>query len=87
MFIIFKFASDISSTFGIHGQIDNPKVRDTIINLSKIAIANGKSCGTIARDINAFKFYKDAGFQWFCSGVTNMLQDGMKNYLANMKNS
>ena len=85
--VLFFGPSDISSTFGIHGQIDNPKVRDTIINLSKIAIANGKSCGTIARDINAFKFYKDAGFQWFCSGVTNMLQDGMKNYLANMKNS
>lgn len=85
--VLFFGPSDISSTFGIHGQIDNPKVRDTITNLSKIAIANGKSCGTIARDINAFKFYKDAGFQWFCSGVTNMLQDGMKNYLANMKNS
>ena len=85
--VLFFGPSDISSTFRIHGQIDNPKVRDTIINLSKIAIANGKSCGTIARDINAFKFYKDAGFQWFCSGVTNMLQDGMKNYLANMKNS
>ena len=85
--VLFFGPSDISSAFGIHGQIDNPIVRDAITNLSKIAIANGKSCGTIARDINAFKFYKDAGFQWFCSGVTNMLQDGMKNYLSNMENS
>ena len=85
--VLFFGPSDISSAFGIHGQIDNPKVRDAITKLSKIAIANGKSCGTIARNINAFKFYKDAGFQWFCSGVTNMLQDGMKNYLSNMENS
>ena len=65
--VLFFGPSDISSAFGIHGQIDNPKVKETITNLSKIAIANGKSCGTIARDIEAYKFYKNAGFQWFLS--------------------
>ncbi|MFL2767155.1 MAG: HpcH/HpaI aldolase family protein [Dehalococcoidia bacterium] len=83
--VLFFGPSDISSSFGIHGQINDPKVRDTIANLSKIAIANGKSCGTIARDSNDFKFYKEAGFQWFCSGVTNMMQSGMKEYLSELK--
>ena len=77
--------SDISSSFGIHGQINDPKVRDTISDLSKIAIGNGKACGTIARGADDFKFYKEAGFQWFCSGVTNMLQSGMKDYLSELK--
>ena len=83
--VLFFGPSDISSSFGIHGQINDPKVRDTISSLSKIAIANGKSCGTIARDSNDFKFYKEAGFQWFCSGVTNMMQSGMKEYLSELK--
>jgi len=83
--VLFFGPSDISSSFGIHGQINDPKVRDTISSLSKIAIGNGKSCGTIARDANDFKFYKEAGFQWFCSGVTNMMQTGMKEYLSELK--
>tara|TARA_B100001559_G_C16501188_1_gene623410 strand:- start:3334 stop:4077 length:744 start_codon:yes stop_codon:yes gene_type:complete len=83
--VLFFGPSDISSSFGIHGQINDPKVRDTISSLSKIAIGNGKSCGTIARDANDFKFYKEAGFQWFCSGVTNMMQNGMKEYLSELK--
>ena len=83
--VLFFGPSDISSSFGIHGQINDPKVRDTISSLSKIAIGNGKSCGTIARDANDFEFYKEAGFQWFCSGVTNMMQTGMKEYLSEVK--
>ncbi len=83
--VLFFGPSDISSSFGIHGQINDPKVRDTISSLSKIAIGNGKSCGTIARDANDFQFYKEAGFQWFCSGVTNMMQTGMKEYLSELK--
>ena len=83
--VLFFGPSDISSSFGIHGQINDPKVRDTISSLSKIAIDNGKACGTIARDGNDFKFYKEAGFQWFCSGVTNMMQSGMKEYLSELK--
>ena len=83
--VLFFGPSDISSSFGIHGQINDPKVRDTISSLSKIAIGNGKSCGTIARDANDFEFYKEAGFQWFCSGVTNMMQTGMKEYLSELK--
>tara|TARA_B100000686_G_scaffold73546_1_gene79348 strand:- start:927 stop:1685 length:759 start_codon:yes stop_codon:yes gene_type:complete len=83
--VLFFGPSDISSSFGIHGQINDPRVRNTISNLSKIAIANGKACGTIARNADDFKFYKEAGFQWFCSGVTNMLQSGMKDYLSELK--
>ena len=83
--VLFFGPSDISSSFGIHGQINDPKVRDTISSLSKIAIGNGKSCGTIARDANDFEFYKEAGFQWFCSGGTNMMQTGMKEYLSELK--
>tara|TARA_A100001037_G_scaffold121488_1_gene110610 strand:+ start:348 stop:1091 length:744 start_codon:yes stop_codon:yes gene_type:complete len=83
--VLFFGPSDISSSFGIHGQINDPKVRDTISDLSKIAIGNGKACGTIARGADDFKFYKEAGFQWFCSGVTNMLQSGMKDYLSELK--
>ena len=83
--VLFFGPSDISSSFGIHGQTSDPKVRNTIAKLSEIAIANGKACGTIARDADDFKFYKEAGFQWFCSGVTNMLQSGMKNYLTELK--
>ena len=83
--VLFFGPSDISSSFGIHGQINDPKVRDTISDLSKIVIGNGKACGTIARGADDFKFYKEAGFQWFCSGVTNMLQSGMKDYLSELK--
>ena len=65
--VLFFGPSDISSSFGIHGQINDPKVRDTISDLSKIAIGNGKACGTLARGADDFNFYKAAGFKWYCS--------------------
>ena len=45
--VLFFGPSDISSSFGIHGQINDPKVRDTISDLSKIAIGNGKALSLI----------------------------------------
>jgi len=79
--VIFFGPSDISSNLGLHGQTRHPEVLSLIEKLSKEALAAGKAVGTIARDLNDYKYWRERGFQWLCTGTSQFLVAGARAYL------
>lgn len=80
--MLFFGPSDLSSALGIAGQTMHPEVITLIEELSERAKAAGKMTGTIARDGEQIKHWRDRGFQFLCTGVNNLLASGIDAYLA-----
>jgi 4-hydroxy-2-oxoheptanedioate aldolase len=79
---VFFGPNDISASLGHPGQARHPKVRQLIERLGKEAIAAGKIAGTIARDIEDYKYWRERGFLWFSTGLSHLLAGGVKSYLG-----
>ncbi|MCS6936445.1 MAG: aldolase/citrate lyase family protein [Candidatus Bipolaricaulota bacterium] len=79
--VIFFGPSDLSSALGIPGETQHPRVVSLIEDLGAKARAAGKIVGTIARTPEAYRHWKSKGFQWLCTGVQNLIADGVQSFL------
>lgn len=83
--VIFFGPSDISSALGLPGQTTHPKVISVIAELGTRARASGKIVGTIARTPEDYKFWSSKGFQWLCTGVQNLIAQGVQGFLQSIR--
>ncbi len=79
--VVFVGPTDLSSSMGYSGQPTHPEVIKAITNLGKIITKAGKVGGTIARDPEAYKQWRDAGFQYLATGTSNLFADATRAYV------
>lgn len=60
---------DFSHSLGVPGQIDHPKVIETITRLMSVAREHGKAIGVFANDVQRARFWMDRGAQFIAFGV------------------
>ena len=82
---IFFGPTDLSSAFGLHGQIRHPEVVETIQRLGVATIAAGKIAATLAPTIEDYKRYREMGFLWFTTGVAQLLARGVREFVGEVK--
>ncbi len=80
--VIFIGPTDLSSSMGLHGQLDNPEVVKLVGELAKQIRDGGKAAGTIAGTPDMFKRVKDQGFNYIAYNVGAMIVTAGRNYLA-----
>jgi 4-hydroxy-2-oxoheptanedioate aldolase len=83
--VIFFGPADLSTAMGFPGQPRHPDVLALIERLGKETLAAGKASGTIARDINDYKYWRERGFQWLCTGASSFLTRGAQEYVSNAR--
>ena len=62
--IVFIGTYDLSKSLGIPGEVSNPRIQETLIELTERINASGKVAGTIATDINQIDTYLDMGMKY-----------------------
>ncbi|NLG51793.1 MAG: aldolase [Chloroflexi bacterium] len=67
--VIFLGPYDISQSFGIPGQVNDPRVVEGMEVATKKIRAAGKAAGTFAGDVATAKRWIDAGIQYISLGV------------------
>jgi 4-hydroxy-2-oxoheptanedioate aldolase len=85
--VVFFGPSDLSASLGLAGQPDHPRVVSLIEELSRSALQAGKVVGTIARTREEVRFWRDRGFRWLCTGITQLLTRGIEGYLEGFRES
>ncbi|MCL4535116.1 MAG: aldolase/citrate lyase family protein [Bacteroidetes bacterium] len=80
--VIFVGPTDLSSSMGLHGQLNHPEVVAMVEKLAKQIRDGGKAAGTIAGDPATFKRVKDQGFQYIAANVGGMIAKAGRDYLA-----
>jgi 4-hydroxy-2-oxoheptanedioate aldolase len=83
--VVFFGPSDLSSSMGYPGQTRHPEVLALIERLGREAMAAGKAAGTIARDLEDYKRWRERGFQFLCTGVANFLARGLQEHLQEIR--
>lgn len=83
--VIFFGPADISSSMGFPGQTRHPQVLALIERLGKETLAAGKAAGTIARDVNDYRYWRERGFQWLCTGTSALLARGIQGFLGEIR--
>lgn len=79
--VVFLGPSDLSSSMGYAGQPTHPEVIKAITEAGQKIVAAGKYAGTIARDATAYAQWRQAGFQYLCTGVSALLIQSTRGYL------
>lgn len=79
--LIFLGPGDLSSSFGVHGQIGHSDVVGTIETIAAKALAAGKHVGTIAATGEQAKHWSDAGIKWLVSSTNRFINAGAGAYL------
>ena len=79
--VVFVGPSDLSSSLGYPGQTTHPQVLKAIEELGKEIVAAGKAAGTIAADAEAYRRWRDVGFQYLCTGVSGLVIRAGREYL------
>lgn len=83
--MIFFGPSDLSSALGLPGQTGHPDVVRMIERLAQHTREAGKAVGTIARDGEAARHWREHGIQWMCTGVSNLFAAGAQAYLDDVR--
>lgn len=79
--LIFLGPGDLSSAFGVHGQMTHPKVVETIETLGKKIQAAGKHVGTIAGNGEQAAYWSERGIRWLCTSTNRMFTFGARQYI------
>ncbi|MBI4297387.1 MAG: hypothetical protein HY676_02515 [Chloroflexi bacterium] len=79
--VVFVGPTDLSSSMGYTGQPTHPEVIKAIMNLGQIITGAGKIAGTIARNPAAYRQWREAGFQYLCTGDAPLFADSARTYL------
>ena len=85
--LIFLGPGDLSSVFGVHGQMRHPKVVEAIEELTPKIRAAGKHVGSIALDGDHARRWNEIGIKWLVSGTNRFFSVGSQAYLDEIRNS
>jgi len=83
--VLFFGPSDLSVTLGVPGQATHPEVIALIERLGERARRADKWVGTIARTPQEVAHWKERGFQWLCTGIAQLVADGVRGYLRSFR--
>ena len=83
--VIFLGPGDLSSAFGVHGQMSHPRVVETIESIAEKARARGKHVGTIATDGRQAHYWSECGIKWLMTSTNRLLTSGSKTYLEDCR--
>ncbi len=83
--VIFLGPGDLSSVFGLHGQMTHPRVTSTIEELTKKILAAGKQSGTLALDGKQAAHWHGQGVKWLLTGTSRLFVAGARQYLEDCR--
>ena len=79
--VVFVGPTDLSASLGYVGQPTEPHVLEAIENLGVQIRRAGKVAGTIARDADAYRYWRDRGFQYLATTLTSFVGQSGRAYL------
>ncbi len=83
--LIFFGPSDLSASLGLPGQPAHPRVISLIEQLGARAREMGKWTGTIAHTPEAARRWRSQGFQWLCTGISDLIARGVREHLKSIR--
>jgi len=83
--VIFLGPSDLSSAFGIPGQMQHARVTTAIETLGEQALAAGKQVGTVAADADSFRRWERVGFRWLLANAMWFLSGAARSHMEAIK--
>ena len=83
--MIFLGPGDLSSVFGIHGQMTHPKVQKTISDMIPKIKSEGKQVGTLVFDGESAQKWIGEGVNCLVNSTNRFLANGTKSYLEEVK--
>lgn len=82
---IFLGPGDLSVNFGMPGDTMNPKVLDTIEELSVKIKATGKHTGTLGINVEQTSYWLERDINWIVSSDKKFIQAGVNSYMDAIK--
>ena len=82
LILVFMGPTDLSSAMGYPGQPTHPEVLDAIEEAGRVVMSAGKAAGTIAGSPEAYARWRNLGFQYLCTGLTNLIAEASHGYLS-----
>lgn len=79
--VVFMGPTDLSSALGVPGQTRHPEVLKLIEELGRTIQGAGKAAGTIARDLEDYRRWRERGFQFLCTGASQFLAQAAEAYV------
>ena len=83
--VVFVGPTDLSTSLGYTSQPMHPQVLDAIEKLGTEIRRAGKAAGTIARDAEAYRYWRERGFQYLATTVTTFLGQAGQQYLESCR--
>ena len=83
--VVFMGPSDLSASLGLAGQTRHPEVVKLIQDLGRQIRVVGKAVGTIARDLDDYKLWREQGFQFLCTGASAFLAQAAQEYVRGIR--
>ena len=80
--LVFLGPTDLSSAMGYPGQPTHPEVLAAIEEAGRVITGAGKAAGTIAGSPEAYEHWRRRGFQYLCTGLTNLIAGASLDYLS-----
>ena len=80
--LVFLGPTDLSSAMGLPGQPTHPDVLAAIEQAGNTIRGAGKVAGTIAGSPQAYEHWRSRGFQYLCTGLTNLIAGASQDYLS-----
>ena len=83
--VVFVGPTDLSSSMGYPGQPTHPEVITAIERLGVEIQRAGKVAGTIARDAEAYRHWRQQGFQYLATTATSFIAQVGRQYLESCR--
>ncbi len=83
--MVFLGPTDLSAALGVPGQPTHPDVMAAIEEAGKVVQAAGKATGTIARDATAYAHWRERGFLYLATGLTNFIAAAGQEFLGGVR--
>ena len=80
--LVFLGPTDLSSAMGLPGQPTHPSVLAAIEDAGRTIMSAGKAAGTIAGSPEAYAHWRSRGFQYLCTGLTNLIAGASQDYIS-----
>jgi 4-hydroxy-2-oxoheptanedioate aldolase len=85
--VVFLGPTDISVSFGLHGQVKHPRVLEAIENLSRKISAAGKAPGTIARNAEDIAYWREREVRYFLTSSTALIAAGASQFIKSTRDA
>lgn len=82
---VFLGPGDLSSVFGVPGQMSHPKVVSTIEELTRKIVAAGKIAGTMVLDGQQAAHWYAQGVRWIVGSTNRLFVAGVRKFLEDCR--